>query len=121
MMTEDVAKKYFGDEDPLNKMIRMDNQVNLKVTGVYKPFPANSHVHPQIVVSFNTLKDTSIYGEENLRTNWGNNSFLTYMRVPKGYDIRKMERQFPAFIDRHMNHGDGKFKPSQWTALQHKN
>ncbi|HEX8278602.1 MAG TPA: ABC transporter permease, partial [Segetibacter sp.] len=78
MLTEDVAKKYFGKEDPINKIIRLDNQFNFKVTGIYKPFPSNAHIHPAIMVSFNTLKDTAIYGEENLRTNWGNNSFYTY-------------------------------------------
>ena len=116
MITEEMAKKYFGADEPLNKMVRLDNQFNFKVTGVYKPFPANSHVHPKILLSFNTLKDTAIYGEQNLRTNWGNNSFLTYLRLPENYDIKKMEKQFPAFLDRHMNEG-GKFKTSQWTAL----
>ena len=116
IMTGDLARKYFGAEDPINKMIRMDNQINLKVTGIYDPLPPNSHVHPRIIVSFNTLKDTAIYGEENLRTNWGNNSFLTYIRLPKNYDTRRLEKQFPAFLDRHMNEG-GKYKTSQWTAL----
>src|SRR5215204_3087428 len=116
MMTEELARKYFGAEDPINKMIRMDNQINLKVTGVYKPLLPNSHVHPNIVVSFNTLKDTTIYGEENLRTNWGNNSFLTYIRLPENYDTRRLEKQFPAFLDRHMNEG-GKYKNSDGTAL----
>lgn len=116
MITEDLAKKYFGDDEPLNKMIRMDNQFNFKVTGVYKAFPTNTHVHPQFLISFNTLKDTAIYGEQNLRTNWGNNSFLTYLKLPANYDIKKMERQFPAFLDRHMTDG-GPNKPSKWTAL----
>jgi putative ABC transport system permease protein len=116
MLSEEIAKKYFGSEEPLNKLIRMDNQFNFKVTGVYKPFPTNSHIHPSILISFNTLKDTAIYGEQNLRTNWGNNSFLTYIRLPRNYDIKKLEKQFPAFLDRHMNEG-GRFKTSQWTAL----
>lgn len=116
MLTDEMAKKYFGNEEPLNKIIRMNNQFNLRVSGVYKPLPANTHIHPRALISFNTLKDTAVYGEENLRTNWGNNAFLTYIRLPKGYDIRKMEKQFPSFLDRHMNEG-GKFKTSQWTAL----
>lgn len=116
MLTEEIAKKYFGNEEPMNKMIRMNNELHFKVTGVYKAFPANSHIHPAILVSFNTLKDSAVYGEENLRTNWGNNSFLTYIRLPHNYDTKKMENQFPAFLDRHMKEG-GKFKTSQWTAL----
>ena len=43
-----MAKKYFGDEDPMNKILKANNQFNLKVTGVYKAFPSNSHMHPAI-------------------------------------------------------------------------
>ncbi len=118
MLTEDVAKKYFGTEDPINKVLRLDNQFNFKVTGIYKPFPANAHIHPAIMMSFNTLKDTAIYGEKNLRTNWGNNSFYTYLLLPAGYDPKKLEAQFPAFLNRHIDDGrDGKFTPSEWTSL----
>jgi putative ABC transport system permease protein len=70
------------------------------------------------MVSFNTLKDTAIYGEENLRTNWGNNSFYTYLLLPPGYNPKKLEAQFPAFLNRHVtDDGDGKFKQSDWTSL----
>lgn len=70
MMSEETAKKYFGNEDPMNKVLRANNQFDVKVMGVYKEFPANSHLHPGILVSFNTLKDSTVYGAENLRTNW---------------------------------------------------
>ena len=116
MLTEEMAKKYFGKDEPMNKVIRMNNQFNLKVTGIYKPFPSNAHMHPAMMISFNTLKDTAVYGEENLRTNWGNNSFFTYILVPKDFDPKKLEAQFPAFLDRHIQEG-GKYKTSQWTAL----
>ena len=119
MLKEDIAKKYFGNEDPMNKMIRLDNQLNCKVTGVYKAFPSNSHVHPAIMISFNTLKDSTVYGEQNLRTNWGNNSFLTYMVLPENTNIKSLESQFPAFIDRHMPNdgGNTRFKQSDGTSL----
>ncbi len=117
MLTEEMAKKYFGNEDPMNKIIKANNQFNLKVTGIYKALPANSHIHPAIMVSFNTLRDSAVYGEENLRTNWGNNSFFTYILVPDNFDPRKMEAEFPAFLDRYMHEDDGKFKTSAGTAL----
>src|SRR5690349_5634107 len=79
MLTEETARKYFGDEDPINKVLRANNQFDVKVTGVYEAFPSNAHLHPNILVSFNTLKDPAVYSEENLRTNWGNNSFFTYI------------------------------------------
>ncbi|MBS1620936.1 MAG: ABC transporter permease [Bacteroidetes bacterium] len=102
MLTEETAKKYFGDEDPINKVLRGNNQFDLKVTGVFKNFPSNAHLHPDILISFNTLKDSAVYGEENLRKNWGNNSFLTYIMLPENYNVKNMEARFPAFLDKHM-------------------
>ncbi|MEO6129972.1 MAG: ABC transporter permease, partial [Ferruginibacter sp.] len=117
MMSEEVAKKYFGDEDPMNKVLRAYNQFDVKVTGVYKAFPANSHMHPGILLSFNTLKDSAIYGAENLRTNWGNNSFFTYLVLPDHYDPKKLLARFPAFLDKRMANQYGSQKPSKFTKL----
>lgn len=119
MLTEEMAKKYFGNEDPMNKVLLMDGQFQFKITGVYKKFPANSHVHPEILLSFNSLKDTSIYGEKNLQTNWSNNSFITYLLFPKNYPVEKIEAQFPSFIDKHMDRTGfpAGVKPSDFTKL----
>ena len=118
MLTEEIAKKYFGNDDPLDKLVRLDNQLTCKVSGVYKAFPPNAHLHPGVMVSFNTLRDSAVYGEENLRTNWGNNSFLTYIQLPGNYNPKNLEAQLPAFQNRHIQEGnDGKFKPSDWSKL----
>lgn len=117
MMTAETAKKYFGDEDPMNRVIRFNNQLDLKVTGIYDPFPSNAHIHPSIMVSFSTMKDTAVYGEEQLRTNWGNNSFFTYILLPKNYDPKKMIARFPAFLDKQMASQYGGNQPSKFTKL----
>jgi putative ABC transport system permease protein len=117
MLTEETAKKYFGNEDPINKVLRANDQFDVKVTGVYKDFPPNAHIHPNILVSFNTLKDSAVYGAENLRTNWGNNSFFTYIMLPKNYNIKNMEARFPAFLDKHMAGNYGPNQPSKFTKL----
>ena len=62
MMTPEVAKKYFGNEDPVNKMIRVNNAFDAKIAGIYEPLPSNTHMHPGVLVSFATLKDTAVYG-----------------------------------------------------------
>jgi putative ABC transport system permease protein len=119
MLTETIAKKYFGNEDPMNKMIRMSNQYNLKVTGVFKEFPSNSHIHPEMMVSFSTLNDTTVYGARNLETNYGNNSFFTYLLLPENYPAKNIEAQFPAFLDHsvHFPGAPATFKPSTTTSL----
>jgi putative ABC transport system permease protein len=115
MITEENARKYFGDEDPMGKVIKCDNQYDLKVTGIYQSFPSNAHIHPGMLISFNTLKLPGIYGAENLHSKWDNNAFLTYLLLPKNYDVSRMVARFPAFIDNHMPH-DGHL-PSKFTRL----
>ena len=116
VLTQEMAKKYFGDEDPLNKVIRFDNKFDCKVTGVYKALPQNAHFHPGALISFSTLKDPAVYGEAGLRSNWGNNSFYTYLLLPDHYNPKKLEAQFPAFQNRHIP-GGGKYKPTDYSIL----
>jgi putative ABC transport system permease protein len=89
--------------------------MSLKVSGIYKDLPANSHFHPKFMISFNTLKDTAVYGAEQLRTNWSNNSFYTYLMLPENIDVKKLEARFPGFLDKHVD-GGGQ-NASKWTAL----
>jgi putative ABC transport system permease protein len=119
VMTAAVARKYFGDADPINKIVRLDNQVNFKVTGIIAPLPSNSHFHPEVLLSFPTLNDSTIYGAKNLASNFSNNAFFTYLLLPENYPARNIEAQFPAFLDRHMpsNKRDPLAKASSGTRL----
>ncbi|TWJ04892.1 putative ABC transport system permease protein [Mucilaginibacter frigoritolerans] len=120
MMTEATAKRYFGDEDPINKTIQLDNNKHeFKVTGIYKAFPSNSHLHPDLLLSFSTLKDSTIYGEKQLETNFGNNAFYTYLLFPKNYNVGRIESQLPYFLDNyvHLPGMPGNVKTHQATKL----
>jgi putative ABC transport system permease protein len=115
MLSQPMAAKYFKDENPVGKTLRFNNQFALTVSGVFEPLPPQSHFHPQMLVSFKTLEDDRVYGKEGLRTNFGNNSFATYLLLPPGYDAARLAARFPAFIDKNVtNDGD---KPSRWTRL----
>ncbi|OON67068.1 ABC transporter permease [Hymenobacter sp. CRA2] len=102
ILEQSAARKYFGDQDPLNQELKIQSRILCKVTGVYQALPENSHLHPAVLVSFSTLNDSTIYGERNLRTSWSNNAFHTYMRLAPGSDAAQLEAQFPAFLDRHL-------------------
>lgn len=118
LLDETTAQKYFPNGQPLNQILKTSDNLELKVTGVYKDFPYNSHFHPNMLVSFSTMNSPTVYGEEQLRTNWGNNSFSTFLLLPKGFDAAQLEAKFPAFIDKHMNgqFGNGML-PSKATSL----
>ncbi|MCB9277853.1 MAG: ABC transporter permease [Lewinellaceae bacterium] len=120
MLSETTAKKYFNGADPVDQTLRLDGRFLFKITGVFKDFPYNSHFHPDMLASFATLRDTLIYGEEQLRTNWSNNAFSTFLLLPKGYPADRLEAQFPAFLDKNMprsNSANNTSKPSDRTSL----
>ena len=99
VITEEIAAKYFGEEDPLNKTINVDGEGDLKVTGVMKRLPENSHFHVDFLASLKILEH--IFGREAFE-DWGSNNFATYILLEPGTDASRFETQFPAFIDRHL-------------------
>ncbi len=101
MLSESTARKYFEDSDPIGKHLKAGTRLDLEVTGVYRDFPLQSHWHPDFLVAFSTLNDSTIYGRRGLETNWGNNAFTTYLVLDPGADADKLQAQFPAFLDKH--------------------
>ena len=82
VITESMAKKYFGNENPMGKVIQYDNNVNLSVSGVVKDVPINSHFTFDFVISYQVLADPSVfpYGLEQ----WGmTTSSYTYILLDK--------------------------------------
>jgi putative ABC transport system permease protein len=112
MLSEKAAKKYFNSENIIGKRLRANNQYDLEITGVYKDFLPQSHWHPEFLVAFSTLNDDNIYGRAGLETNWGNNAFGTYMVLEEGADPAKIERRFPAFLNKHF----GTYAKANWGA-----
>lgn len=103
MFSRPMAEKYFGKENPLGKTVRLDNLLDYTVTGVYEPLPSQATFHPNFLISFSTLNDNRVYGAEGLRTNWSNNSFSTFLLLPKNYDPAKLVSAFPSFQNRHID------------------
>ncbi|MGV3539717.1 MAG: ABC transporter permease [Rufibacter sp.] len=119
LMSEKMAEKYFPGADPVGKVLTVYDQFSVKVAGVYESLPANSHFHPEFMLSFATLADTAVYGADALRENFGNNSFGTYLLLPKNYPADKLQAQFPAFLNKHLgktDHARGR-KPAEFTSL----
>ena len=122
LFSRPMAEKYFGNENPVGKTVRFNNQYDLTVTGVFEPLPAQSHFHPNFLLSFSTFNDPRVYGAEGLRTNWSNNSFNTYMLLKPGRapgasaDAERIEAALPEFQNRHVPAENGN-KPSTWSVL----
>jgi putative ABC transport system permease protein len=101
VITESTAQRYFGDENPIGKVLMYATEAPLKVTGVSRDVPDNSHFQFDMLASFATLEN--YFGEEAMSTNWGDNFVSTYVLMAEGYDPKALKARFPDFIDRHLS------------------
>ena len=77
VITEDMAKKYFGNEEPMGKILNADHRRDWIVRGVVKDFPKNSHFHFDFLGSINTYEDSK-------SPFWLSNNYYTYIVLRKG-------------------------------------
>lgn len=115
-ISKPMAEKYFDKEDPIGKLIKIDNKYEMTVSGVFEPLPTQSHFHADFLMSMSTLNDDRIYGKESLKNDWGGNNFATYFLMPKGYDISRIESRIKPFLDQHLPVYEGR-KGAQYSDL----
>jgi len=103
VLTASTARKLFGSEDPMGKTIThfANDTVLFRVTGVAADAPENSQLQFDALGSFNTF----IKPDWSKRL-WGNNWLNTYFELAPNADVAAMEKQFPAYLKRHLD-GDG--------------
>jgi putative ABC transport system permease protein len=90
LLSESLAKALFAKDDPLNKILRMDNKTDVKVTGVYEDFPGNSSFKDVYFLSTWSLF-TSLDGyAKRASTEWDENSFQLFVQLKEGADFTKI-------------------------------
>ncbi len=80
VITESLAKILFGDEDPMGKMVRMEDEGNLQVTGVAKDVPENSSFEWDYLATWKYRESVQEWVVRN-KTNWGNYSFQIFIEL----------------------------------------
>jgi putative ABC transport system permease protein len=82
VLTETMAKKIFGDEDPMGKVIKIDNKDNFTVTGILKDLPGNTRFKLEYLIPWDYL----IKNNDN-DSNWENNSTRTYALLKENASV----------------------------------
>ncbi|HVZ95854.1 MAG TPA: ABC transporter permease [Chitinophagaceae bacterium] len=97
VITQEIAKKYFGNAEPIGKIITINTDTNrvYKVTGVIKNMPSNSHFHFPILGSLTSWADAK-------SVTWLGGNYHTYLLLKPGTDLKKMEARFPAMVEKYM-------------------
>jgi putative ABC transport system permease protein len=112
VLSRAAAKKYFGNADPIGKVLTMDGEDQFKVTGIMGPLPGNSHIVPDMLVPMSVFKNQEWFNE------WWNNSMSTYVRLSPKVTEKQFEAKLPAFMDKYMGEEFKKFGSKVVLALQ---
>jgi putative ABC transport system permease protein len=102
VITEETARKYFGNENPIGKIISLDGANDFEVTGIVRSIPGNSHLKFDILVSYENLIKSSRYWDDS----WVSERVYSYILLSPGADARALEAKLPripeTFIGRSM-------------------
>lgn len=93
VLTESIANKYFGKTDVLGRIVRLDNQYDLQITGVIKDIPSNTHLIFNFLVSWETIRKNAA----NSRFYAISGGYL-YVTLPDHLEAQGITDRLPAFI-----------------------
>lgn len=109
IISESMARKYFGTESPIGKRLHIRHPIAdevCEVTGVFKDYPLNSHLIIQYMLSYATIsKIVRLTGDTTnaTETSWGWYDYYAYLQLKPGTDYKKFEAKLSAFADKYMN------------------
>ncbi len=96
VMSEAAAEKYFGDDDPIGKVLTLQKDVIVTVKGVSKNITRTSSIKFDFLVSLETARSLS-----GILDDWSTHRMATFLLVPERFDQARFEEQLPAFLSRH--------------------
>ncbi len=95
VISAEIAKKYFGDDDPIGKIITRDFETDYKIVGVLDALPKNITYRPQLIFSTSSIKSI-----DRLKENWGGSWLYTYVLLNEKEIPATLEAKLPDFVSK---------------------
>lgn len=89
VLTEETAEALFGKQDPVGKVVRVDNTMDLKVTAVLEKQPKNATLQYDYLIPWQLQEKIYPWIAQFHKTNWGNNSWQAYVQLKEGVEPEK--------------------------------
>lgn len=103
VVSQSLAKRYFGDDDPIGKSLKCNGNVEYEITGLFKNVPENTHLKFDALFSFESL--LKIIGPEetqDLMTNWGWSGNYCYIELSPSASVKALESKISALVEKKM-------------------
>ncbi|WP_296380905.1 ABC transporter permease [Winogradskyella sp.] len=104
IISKTTAIRYFGTDQAIGKLFKIDDRIDIEITGVFQDLPTNTTLDGNIYVSFTT----SFFSR---RPTWSNASLETYILTAKGSKDSALKSKLKQMLDKHVD------KESQWYTL----
>lgn len=98
VLSENAARRYFGNEDPLGKIITFNGKDQYAIAAIARNVPPNSHINFDILLSYENLINQVPYFEAG----WFVPAFYTYVKLAPGADATALENKIPALVEEHL-------------------
>ena len=101
IISERVARKYFGEENPINKLFRLDNRIDFKVTGIVKNLPTNTDRKTEVYLSYSSLKEFNEWFASD--DSWGgiSSNMQCFVRLKPNITVAEVENVLPAYVTKY--------------------
>ena len=97
VLTEDIAQKYFGNDDPIGKTLLVNTKYSFKVTGVMKNLPANTNLRANILLPISVAEEMGLKTED-----WGSNQIITWVELYKNENISEVNNKITELRKHHL-------------------
>lgn len=111
VMSQTAARKYFGDENPVGKIVEYGSAKDYQVTGVYEDIPNNTHFDLDVMCSMITR-------EESKQAIWMSMNFQTYVVLSEGADVGEMAKRFPEMLKTYIGPELKQFMNLEWEDME---
>ncbi len=95
VLTQELAHKYFGENNPIGKILKVNDTFQFKVTAVLEDIPENTHLRFPLLLSWSSIKKMN---DSRMDFNWGSLGFYTYIKLTESADPRLFESKIKTFI-----------------------
>lgn len=105
VISEKYARMYFGNDDPIGKSLRLqdDDQIDelVKVTGVVKDLPSNTHLKFDVLFSYKTLFPRGDWAIARYDHGWKRKDMYTFVALQPNTNAKQLESKFPAIVTKY--------------------
>jgi len=105
VITEEMAKKYFGNEDPLGKVLVISHSLSVQVTGVMRNHPPYSNFRPDFFVSFATMREVA---PDSYFQNWLSQQIPSFIMLADDHSVKETEAKIQEVFRRHVREDDNR-------------